>query len=126
MIKAIQVLRIHLLELDKVQELSKDFCTRYITCLKGKMQSENLLRSDYYDNGSNNGSSAMLTRYINKFVENLFLIVNRLSFNFSSHSNSPCYSSNGEASSISPSASGSVFHAGGGLPYSMSSSIPPV
>jgi len=49
MMKAIQVLRIHLLELEKVQELCKDFCNRYITCLKGKMQSENLLRSDYYD-----------------------------------------------------------------------------
>ncbi|KAL1500820.1 hypothetical protein ABEB36_006257 [Hypothenemus hampei] len=47
MIKAIQVLRIHLLELEKVQELCKDFCNRYITCLKSKMQSENLLRSDY-------------------------------------------------------------------------------
>nr|XP_022899732.1 homeobox protein PKNOX2-like [Onthophagus taurus] len=47
MVKAIQVLRIHLLELEKVQELCKDFCNRYITCLKGKMQSENLLRSDY-------------------------------------------------------------------------------
>lgn len=47
MIKAIQVLRIHLLELEKVQELCRDFCNRYITCLKGKMQSENLLRTDY-------------------------------------------------------------------------------
>lgn len=45
MIKAIQVLRIHLLELEKVNELCKDFCQRYIACLKGKMQSENLLRS---------------------------------------------------------------------------------
>ena len=44
MIRGIQVLRIHLLELEKVQELCKDFCNRYITCLKGKMQSENLLR----------------------------------------------------------------------------------
>lgn len=43
--KAIQVLRIHLLELEKVNELCKDFCQRYIACLKGKMQSENLLRS---------------------------------------------------------------------------------
>lgn len=51
MIKAIQVLRIHLLELEKVQELCKDFCNRYITCLKGKMQSENLLRSDYASGG---------------------------------------------------------------------------
>ncbi|XP_046383933.1 homeobox protein PKNOX2-like [Ischnura elegans] len=56
MIKAIQVLRIHLLELEKVQELCKDFCNRYITCLKGKMQSENLLRSDYaYENNNNGG-----------------------------------------------------------------------
>lgn len=47
MIEAIQVLRIHLLELEKVQELCKDFCTRYITCLKSKMQSENLLKPDY-------------------------------------------------------------------------------
>lgn len=49
MIKAIQVLRIHLLELEKVNELCKDFCQRYTSCLKGKLQSENLLRteSDY-------------------------------------------------------------------------------
>ena len=47
MIKALQVLRIHLLELEKVQELCRDFCTRYIACLRGKMQSENLLRADY-------------------------------------------------------------------------------
>ncbi|XP_052805413.1 homeobox protein PKNOX1-like [Mya arenaria] len=48
-IKAIQVLRIHLLELEKVNELCKDFCQRYTNCLKGKLQSENLLRteSDY-------------------------------------------------------------------------------
>lgn len=47
MIKALQVLRIHILELEKVQELCKDFCNRYIACLRGKMQSENLLRSNY-------------------------------------------------------------------------------
>ena len=71
MLISIQVLRIHLLELEKVQELCKDFCNRYITCLKvirkkglhrldigmkticdtkicfqGKMQSENLLRTE--------------------------------------------------------------------------------
>ena len=57
MIKAIQVLRIHLLELEKVQELCKDFCNRYITCLKGKMQSENLLRSDYYDSPASSPGS---------------------------------------------------------------------
>lgn len=57
MIKAIQVLRIHLLELEKVQELCKDFCSRYITCLKIKMQSENLLRSDYTSGYLENNSS---------------------------------------------------------------------
>jgi len=57
MIKAIQVLRIHLLELEKVQELCKDFCSRYITCLKMKMQSENLLRSDYTSGYLENNSS---------------------------------------------------------------------
>ncbi|CAL7951781.1 unnamed protein product [Xylocopa violacea] len=58
MIKAIQVLRIHLLELEKVQDLCKDFCNRYITCLKGKMQSENLLRSDYSHHGHDMGPSS--------------------------------------------------------------------
>ncbi|KAG1696483.1 Homeobox protein PKNOX2 [Nymphon striatum] len=57
MIKAIQVLRIHLLELEKVQDLCKDFCNRYITCLKGKMQSENLLRSDYPPYNTSSGGS---------------------------------------------------------------------
>ncbi len=36
MVKAIQVLRIHLLELEKVSELCKDFCNRYTSTLKGK------------------------------------------------------------------------------------------
>ncbi|XP_076333061.1 homeobox protein PKNOX2-like isoform X2 [Tachypleus tridentatus] len=58
MIKAIQVLRIHLLELEKVQELCKDFCNRYITCLKNKMQSENLLRSEYPTLANGTSSSA--------------------------------------------------------------------
>merc|ERR1711892_1153972 len=67
MIRAIQVLRIHLLELEKVQELCKDFCNRYITCLKGKMQSENLLRSDYggYDSDdSGPGRSSSSQTYL--------------------------------------------------------------
>lgn len=58
MIKALQVLRIHLLELEKVQELCRDFCTRYIACLRGKMQSENLLRSDYALEHNNNMSNS--------------------------------------------------------------------
>lgn len=43
MVKAIQVLRIHLLELEKVSDLCKDFCSRYISCLRSKMNSETLL-----------------------------------------------------------------------------------
>ncbi|XP_055322412.1 homeobox protein PKNOX1-like isoform X1 [Sitodiplosis mosellana] len=64
MIKALQVLRIHLLELEKVQELCRDFCTRYIACLRGKMQSENLLRSDYpleHNNNLSNSNSPVNT-----------------------------------------------------------------
>ncbi|RMX36478.1 hypothetical protein pdam_00010040 [Pocillopora damicornis] len=37
MIQSIQVLRFHLLELEKVHELCDNFCKRYISCLKGKM-----------------------------------------------------------------------------------------
>lgn len=36
MVQTIQVLCIHLRELEKVNELCKDFCNRYITCLKQK------------------------------------------------------------------------------------------
>ena len=69
MLKALQVLRIHLLELEKVQELCRDFCRRYISCLRGKLHSENLLRTDgeggnldgdeagYESNGSNGSNS---------------------------------------------------------------------
>lgn len=73
MIKAIQVLRIHLLELEKVQELCKDFCNRYITCLKGKMQSENLLRSDYshhgHDMGPSSGSNGSSPLQVRRFSD---------------------------------------------------------
>ena len=40
MVQAIQSLRFHLLELEKVHELCDDFCFRYIDRLKGKMPSE--------------------------------------------------------------------------------------
>ena len=57
MVKAIQVLRVHLLELEKVQDLCRDFCSRYITCLKGKLHSENLLRPDYDESPSSSPGS---------------------------------------------------------------------
>lgn len=48
----------------QVQELCRDFCTRYIACLRGKMQSENLLRSDYpleHNNNMSNSNSPVNT-----------------------------------------------------------------
>ena len=75
MVRAIQVLRIHLLEIEKVQELCKDFCNRYITCLKGKMQSENLLRSDYggYDSDDSGGRSSASQSYLPQNVSFPFI-----------------------------------------------------
>ena len=43
MVRAIQVLRIHVLEIEKVGELCKDFCQRYIASLKLKLNSDHLL-----------------------------------------------------------------------------------
>ncbi|XP_067128279.1 homeobox protein PKNOX1-like isoform X2 [Centruroides vittatus] len=77
MVKAIQVLRIHLLELEKVQELCKDFCSRYIACLKNKMQSENLLRPDYpglnsaiSNSNSNGGASSSQPQQVQVVTSN--------------------------------------------------------
>lgn len=92
MIKALQVLRIHLLELEKVQELCRDFCTRYIACLRGKMQSENLLRSDYaleHNNNLSNSNSPInspeqvsqmdVTGCIETFLILVFILICRIS-----------------------------------------------
>jgi len=49
MIRAIQILRIHLLELEKVNELCKDFCARYIACLRAKLQNEQLMHVDAFE-----------------------------------------------------------------------------
>ena len=46
-LKSIQVLRIHLLELEKVNELCKDFCQRYISCLKVKLNSDNIFKNEF-------------------------------------------------------------------------------
>ncbi|CAJ0939878.1 unnamed protein product, partial [Mesorhabditis belari] len=37
MLQSIEMLRFHLLELEKVHELCDNFCNRYVNCLKGKM-----------------------------------------------------------------------------------------
>ncbi|ESO91996.1 hypothetical protein LOTGIDRAFT_121570, partial [Lottia gigantea] len=55
MIQAIQVLRFHLLELEKVHELCDNFCHRYISCLKGKMPID-LVIDDRESTGSVSGT----------------------------------------------------------------------
>jgi len=45
-IDAMQVLRIHLLELEKVNDLCRDFCQRYIACLQVKLNPNNIFTDD--------------------------------------------------------------------------------
>jgi len=42
--------------LEKVNELCKDFCSRYIACLRAKMQNEQLLHLDSFDPESMSGA----------------------------------------------------------------------
>ncbi|XP_028969027.1 homeobox protein Meis1 [Galendromus occidentalis] len=64
MVQAIQVLRFHLLELEKVHELCDNFCQRYISCLKGKMPIDLVIDErdsgpgDLGDNNHNSGSGS--------------------------------------------------------------------
>lgn len=46
MIQAVAVLRLHLFELEKVNELCRDFCERYATCLRRNLQMDQILRSE--------------------------------------------------------------------------------
>ena len=63
MVQAIQVLRFHLLELEKVHELCDNFCQRYISCLKGKMPIDLVIDErdtkpgDLGDNNNNSSSN---------------------------------------------------------------------
>uniref|UniRef100_A0A8C9W954 Meis homeobox 2a n=1 Tax=Scleropages formosus TaxID=113540 RepID=A0A8C9W954_SCLFO len=72
MIQAIQVLRFHLLELEKVHELCDNFCHRYISCLKGKMPIDLVI--DERDGSSKSdlddlsGSSTNLADHSTSFV----------------------------------------------------------
>ena len=67
MIQSIKVFKIQLLELDKVNVLCNEFCSRYINCLKGKLRDEKLIDSkdseNYYnDAGSSSGDSNELAQ----------------------------------------------------------------
>ncbi len=55
--KSIQVLRIHLLELEKVNELCKDFCQRYISCLKVKLNSDNIFKNEFDTTSDDNNEN---------------------------------------------------------------------
>lgn len=46
MVQAIQVLRFHLLELEKVHELCDNFCNKYANCVKDKFLNLNFIDSD--------------------------------------------------------------------------------
>lgn len=60
MVQAIQSLRFHLLELEKVHELCDDFCFRYIDRLKGKMPNELAV-----DEASESGTNTQLNQLQN-------------------------------------------------------------
>ncbi|XP_042598925.1 homeobox protein Meis2 isoform X2 [Cyprinus carpio] len=70
MIQAIQVLRFHLLELEKVHELCDNFCHRYISCLKGKMPIDLVIDerdgSSKSDHEDISGSSTNLADHMGK------------------------------------------------------------
>jgi len=67
MVQAIQVLRFHLLELEKVHELCDNFCHRYISCLKGKMPIDLVIderdgtKPDLGDTNNNSGAARAST-----------------------------------------------------------------
>ncbi|XP_047132366.2 homeobox protein Meis3 isoform X1 [Hydra vulgaris] len=70
LVQAIQVLRFHLLEIEKVHELCNNFCKRYIECLKGKMPLDFVLednsKKDIYLDGVKVDRSVPQTDYQHK------------------------------------------------------------
>ena len=57
MMMAIQILRFHLIELKKVQELCDTFCHKYITTLKHKLQADQLPPIYGVENGEDSDDS---------------------------------------------------------------------
>ncbi|OQV17943.1 putative Homeobox protein PKNOX2 [Hypsibius exemplaris] len=49
MLQAVTVLRLHLFELEKVNELCHDFCDRYTACLRKNLHTDQILRADSFD-----------------------------------------------------------------------------
>ncbi|CDQ83032.1 unnamed protein product [Oncorhynchus mykiss] len=79
MIQAIQVLRFHLLELEKVHELCDNFCHRYISCLKGKMPIDLVIDerdgSSKSDHEELSGSSTNLADHAIKCIDGVCVSV---------------------------------------------------
>jgi hypothetical protein len=49
MVQAVTVLRLHLFELEKVNELCRDFCDRYTACLRKNLHTDQILKADYFE-----------------------------------------------------------------------------
>ena len=59
MMMALQILRFHLIELKKVQELCDTFCHKYISTLKHKLQADQLPPVYAEDSDDDSGSSSI-------------------------------------------------------------------
>ena len=64
MVMAIQILRFHLIELKKVQELCDTFCHKYISTLKHKLQADQLPPGKNFLMNENN----LLTVFFNEKI----------------------------------------------------------
>ena len=69
---AIQILRFHLIELKKVQELCDTFCHKYISTLKHKLQADQLPPGKNFLMNENNFLTFFLTKRYIKW-SNLYL-----------------------------------------------------
>ncbi|CAH8476520.1 unnamed protein product [Schistosoma bovis] len=118
-IQAIHVLRFHLLEIEKVHELCDSFCSRYITCLKGKMPLD-LVCEDRESAADSTGSAT--SPFLNRSSSpNLFTDQNESLIN-SQQNNSNLYSNNNNNGSVQ---NGSLSLSNHPLQSSSSASLTP-
>ena len=110
--QAVQVMRIHLLELEKVNELCKDFCARYCTCLKHKFRTALLSGTDdagdalglgLAHDGSESPCSVSMSEEDKQFMGGMG--------NMGNMGNSGVGSGVGSGASLVPCVGGGAFHA---------------
>ncbi|TNN05275.1 Homeobox protein [Schistosoma japonicum] len=123
-VQAIHVLRFHLLEIEKVHELCDSFCSRYITCLKGKMPLD-LVCEDRESGAGSTGSAT--SPFLNRSsTPNLFTDPNdplnsqQHTSNLYNHNNNLIQ--NGSVLTSSNSLQSSGPHASNSMPYLQESS----